>query len=450
MKPGVLKSYDHFTRDNARGRGTRMHDQALIWNTDDNLQITTLTARLRDLANVGNVNAPLHVSVLWGQHDPFDVAVVAHHWALDGESLSFDTAVGGTLYHFDLEPLHGVDGSICGVTGRAREISAHGRLDSDVLHQAEDVAGIGTWHEDLLGGAVTISNGLARLLGIAPDVTSLDIRSFDHPADRAQIVAAIVAQRDDRGYKCDHRIVCAGGRVRSVRERVRTIVDDGGIPVARIGTLTDISDLKEREAALADLVHYDALTGLPNRTLLEERLSAELQDAADRNLRTAALFIDLDDFKTINDTRGHAFGDRLLTCIGERLTRHVRESDVVARLSGDEFVIAIGGLNSDDAALDAARKILRSFEEPFALDRGSVAVGASIGVATSPTAGTTAAELIAAADREMYAIKRNGGRGVKLHRAICEERTPRVEENTSACHPLSSPARLLFATQQSA
>lgn len=426
-----------------------MHDQALIWNTDENLQVTTLTARLRDLANVGSITAPLHVSVLWGENDPFDVAVVAHYWALDGESLSFDTAVGGTLYHFDLDPLHAPDGSVCGVTGRAREIRAHGRIDRSLLREAEDVAGIGSWHEDLLGRTVTISDGLAQLLDISPDAAKLDIRSFDHPADRAQIAEALVSQRDERGYKCDHRIVCAGGRVRSVRERVRTIFDEHGIPVARVGTLTDISDLKEREAALVDLVHYDPVTGLPNRILLEERLEAMLRAQRPQS-RTAVLFLDLDDFKSINDTRGHTFGDRLLACIGERLSRHVRESDLVARLGGDEFVIVVGNLNTDDAALDAARKVMRSFEDPFWLGDHAVSVGASIGIATSPTAGTSAAELMSAADGEMYAIKRNGGRGVKLFRAQATARTPEAEEKNSACLPPSSAAQRPYATRQSA
>ena len=418
-----------------------MQSQALIWNTDVKLQVTTLTARLRNLANVGSISRPIHVSDLWGESDPFSVAVVAHHWALDGESLSFDTAIGERLYHFELEPLHDVDGNICGVAGRACEAQQEpASVRTDVLREAEHVAGIGTWHEDLRTGSVAISEGLATLLGIPADAKSLDIRSFDHPDDRATIAATIVAQSDGPGYRSDHRIVCAGGRIRSMRERVRTLFDDRGIPVARIGTLTDISDLKEREAELRDLVHYDALTGLPNRSLLEEHLSASLASAHRCGNRTAVLFIDLDDFKKINDTWGHAFGDQLLTCVGERLSRYIRSSDMVARLAGDEFVVVISDLHTDDAALDAARKIMRSFFDPFVLDSRTVSVSASIGVATCPTAGATAASLIDAADREMYVVKHNGGRGVKIA----------VGENSGVCPPHSSPVQPVFATQQSA
>jgi diguanylate cyclase (GGDEF)-like protein len=426
-----------------------MHDQALIWNTDDTLQVTTLTARLRNLAKIGSINQPLHVSGLWGEDDPFGVAVVAHHWALDGESLSFDTAIGETFYHFELEPLYNVSGKICGVAGRAIEAQPNGHVRSDVLREAEHVAGIGTWHEDLRTGMVTISEGLTTLLGIPNDSKSLDIRSFDHPDDRALIAATIIAQSDERGYRCDHRIVSAGSRIRSVRERVRTLTDERGVPISRIGTLTDISDLKEREAALTDLVHYDPLTGLPNRTLLEERLNASLAANRNSDRRTAVFFLDLDTFKVVNDTHGHQFGDRLLSCVGERLSRYVRASDMVARLSGDEFVIVIDDLYNDDAALDAARKIMRSFYDPFALDSKTVAVSASIGVATFPTAGSTASELIAAADREMYVVKHNGGRGVKLFQPS-RERTEVAEANTNACVPHSSQGQPHYVTQQSA
>lgn len=425
-----------------------MQDQALIWNTDDKLQVTTLTARLRDLAKIGSSVDPLHVSVLWGENNRFGVAVVAHQWALDGESLSFDTSVGGTQYHFELEPLCDLDGRVRGVSGRAIAVQAQTRVRHDVLREAEHVAGVGTWHEDLRTGEVTISSGLATLLGIAPDESSIDIRSFDHPDDRAHILAAIRAQ-DDRGYRCDHRIVCSGARVRSVRERVRTIIDERGFALARLGTLTDISDLKEREAKLCDLVHYDALTGLPNRALLEERLSASLVRNRKHDHRTAVLFIDLDNFKTINDTFGHHFGDQLLVHVGERLSRFVRGSDLVARLSGDEFVVVIDDLFTDDAALDAARKIMRSFDDPFSFDGRCISITASIGVATAPTAGSTASDLIAAADDEMYGIKRNGGSGVKLCRTT-QERTTACDEKTAACHASSSPDLPLYATQQSA
>ena len=423
-----------------------MHDQSLVWNTDRDLQVTSLTARLRGLAGIGGASV-LHVSELWGSDDPLNVATVAHHWALDGEHLSFEATVRGGTFRFELQPLHDMTGATIGVAGRAVETQHCSHLHSDALRHAERVSGMGTWHEDLRTGLVTISEGLAMLLGIDPRTQPFEIRMFDHEDERER-VAREISEQGREEYVCDHRVRCAASRVRTVRERVRTLVDDRGIAMARIGTLLDISDLKEREAELSELALYDTLTRLPNRASLEERLADALERCERDNRSCALLFADLDDFKAINDAHGHDFGDRVLASVAQRLNRHVRATDMVARLGGDEFVIVIEDLYSDEAALDAARKLLCSFDEPLVVDDRTVRVSASIGVATYPGAGTTPRELLQLADREMYTVKRNGGSGVKLARRQ-KESTVATAENPS-CRVLSSPDPLHFATLESA
>ncbi|MHB8148515.1 MAG: diguanylate cyclase domain-containing protein [Vulcanimicrobiaceae bacterium] len=411
-----------------------MHDQALVWNTDTHLQVTSLTARLRNLAGIGGSRARLSVSDLWGSDDPLGIAVVAHHWALDGESLAFEATIRDTSYQFELEPLHDTAGGVVGVVGRAvpsTEVAS--KLRSDVVIAAERSAGIGTWSEDLRTGGFTISEGLATLLSIDRKTSSLELRDFDHPDER-EATARSIAQmlRDENSYSHDHRILCEDGRIRTVRERVRTLYDDRGLAFARIGTLVDITEFKQREAELAELAHYDALTRLPNRTLLEERLIAAVARCERHDLRCAVLFIDLDDFKHVNDTYGHAAGDRMINRIGEHLTRYVRATDTVARLGGDEFVVLLEDLMSDEAALDAARKILRSFDHPFTINERPIAISASVGIATYPRCAHTPSELIDRADREMYTVKKNGGRGVKLADPIQKETAPIPAEN-AAC-----------------
>lgn len=423
-----------------------MHDQALVWNTDSQLQVTSLTARLRELAGVGS-GMPLHVSDLWGNADPLSVAVVAHHWALDGEELAFETEIRGSAFRFELQPLHDLAGATIGVAGRALELRASDGLHSDALRHAERFAGMGTWHCDLRTDLVTISDGLGSLLGIEPRPYAFNIRTFDHPDERERIARSIAEQESD-AYVCDHRVMCAGGRVRTVRERVRTIFDDRGLAIAQLGTLIDISDFKEREAELSELALHDALTRLPNRTSFEERLNAALTRCDRVGRRCAVLFADLDDFKAVNDAYGHDFGDRVLSSVAERLNRHVRSSDTVARLGGDEFVILIDELFSDEAALDAARKILRSLDEPFTVGNRSISVSASIGIATYPRCGASASELLAVADREMYAVKRNGGSGVKLA-ALREESAVHTDEKEK-CQVRFSPEPRHFATLESA
>lgn len=381
-----------------------MRNQALIWNTDTSLRVTSLTARLRGFAGIGERKTVLHVSDLWDGPDPFPI--LAHQWALAGETLAFEARVRGAHLAFEVEPLLDPQGAIAGVTGRAAEIADPGSSLAAAYPHAERAAGLGTWHEDLRTGRVAISEGLANLLSLPYETTQLSLRSFDQ-----------------------------GGRVRSVRERLRTMFDERGAAIARVGSLVDITDLKEREAELCELALHDALTRLPNRHALEERLRTSLARCERNGRRCAVFFIDLDDFKDINDAHGHAYGDRVLVAVADRLTRHVRASDTVARIGGDEFVVFIDDLYTDEAAADAARKMLHSLDDPLNIGEGTIRVRASIGVATYPGSCTSAPALLAAADREMYAVKRNGGNGIKL---------------ATAWQAHSSPARPLFENRESA
>ena len=415
-----------------------MYDQALVWNTDRYLQVTSLTARLRDLAGIGDVHeATLEVSDLWQVDHLLPIAIAAHQWALDGETLSFETTLrNGARFQCEVSPLHDLSGAIIGVTGRALEHASPGRISAGAIAHAERNAGMGTWSEDLRTGEVSVSEGLAELLG-TPVHMNLDIRAFDHPDDREQIARSLEEFEGAEGYCLDHRVLCMGARVRIVRERVRTIFDVRGVPVARVGTLHDITDLKAREAELEELALCDALTRLPNRVALEEQLIAAVSRCERNNRRVAVLFVDLDDFKAINDQFGHQIGDRVLESVADRLSRNVRASDTVARLGGDEFVVLIDDIMTPEAGLEAGRKILRSLDDPFIVDDYNFRMSASIGIAVYPEGGTTPQELLAMADREMYEVKRNGGSGVKI-------------ANGDSCPPPSSPARRRFAILESA
>ena len=391
-----------------------MHDQALIWNTNTNLEITSYTARLRELAGIGSVRGRIHVSDLWAEDLPYSIPVLAHRWALEGETVAFEAPAHGARYRFTLEPLFGPDGNIAGVSGCATLLGDGARLPESLYAHAERYAGVGVWHEDLRTGATTLSPGLIALLGLEPGCAHFDIRSFDHPEDRSQIERVLADPDANEGYTCDHRVCFGQSRVRAVRERVETLVDDRGIATGRIGTLVDITDLKEREAELADLALCDPLTRLANRALLLERLSTAVARTARYGTLSAVLFIDLDGFKQVNDTLGHRYGDLLLLQVAEHLQEHFRPTDTAARLGGDEFVVVVEDLYSEEAAVSAAQKLLHSLSRPFDLDGNEVSIGASIGVAVVPRCSQLPEELLAMADREMYEVKHSGGCGVKL------------------------------------
>jgi len=393
-----------------------MHDQALIWNTDSHLEITSFTARLRELAGIGDVQGRISVSDLWREDVPYGIAALAHRWALDGESVSFEAPAHGGTYRFDLQPLYAPGGTVIGVSGCATEVAAAqaGRLLPHVYAAAEHHAGLGVWHEDLRTGRTTISSGLASMLGIDPAAPSFAVREFDHPDDRAEIARALSVPEASERYTCDHRVRFGESRVRTVRERVETVFDERGMAIARIGTLVDVSDFAERIDELADLALCDPLTRLANRALLLERLAAAVARTARYGTLSAVLFVDLDGFKNVNDTLGHDAGDHLLKELAHYLQSHFRPTDTIARLGGDEFVVIVEDLYTEEAAISAAQKLSNGLTRAFHVGAHSVTIDASIGVAVVPRCSTVPEELLAIADREMYAVKRSGGGGVKL------------------------------------
>jgi diguanylate cyclase (GGDEF)-like protein/PAS domain S-box-containing protein len=175
-----------------------------------------------------------------------------------------------------------------------------------------------------------------------------------------------------------------------------------------INIFTDITDKKLSEEHIYRLAHYDILTGLPNRALLQQRLQQALQLAKRHRHKLAILFLDLDRFKLVNDTLGHAVGDQLLQQVGKQLTACVRKADTVSRLGGDEFVIILDDLASTDAAAQIATKVLETLSRPFNLHGHDVYVTASAGISLYPDDGEDANHLFKNADTAMYRAKEQG------------------------------------------
>jgi len=169
-----------------------------------------------------------------------------------------------------------------------------------------------------------------------------------------------------------------------------------------------ITRRKLYQAQLVSMAHYDALTGLPNRTLFFDRLNQSLHLAKRYERMCALLYVDLDGFKHINDTLGHDAGDELLVEAGERMGACCRSSDTVARLGGDEFAILLTEVSGVEGTQIFTEKVLAAFREPFSLKQGEGRVGASIGIGIFPTHGTTLDQLLKNADKAMYLSKRRG------------------------------------------
>jgi len=175
-----------------------------------------------------------------------------------------------------------------------------------------------------------------------------------------------------------------------------------------VGVFSDITEHKEQEQHLRHLALFDALTDLPNRAQLLQRLEHALQLGARQTSRLAVLFVDLDRFKEINDSMGHEAGDLLLREIAARLRAVVRQADTVARMGGDEFVLLLEELRGGDDAARLAEELLRAVARPMMLNEQEVAISASVGIGIYPEDGTSASDLMRNADAAMYEAKRNG------------------------------------------
>lgn len=187
-----------------------------------------------------------------------------------------------------------------------------------------------------------------------------------------------------------------------------TVQDQSRKPTHHVLVFSDISSLKDVQSRLEHLAHHDALTGLPNRLLLKAGLDQALKRAKRYQTTLALLYIDLDHFKTINDTLGHSSGDRLLSVIAERLNGFVREEDLVSRLGGDEFVVLLNNVGTPASAGTLAEKVLRLINEPIQFDKQALVSGASIGISFYPDDADSGENLTKNADTALYRAKEKG------------------------------------------
>ncbi len=234
---------------------------------------------------------------------------------------------------------------------------------------------------------------LAQMMDWSYAVGSTTILPRDEFLDRR------VMLRHDRA-PLHSLVTLADGRIIAIQEQP---MPDGGF----VATHEDITERRQAEERIAYLARHDALTGLPNRSLLMERISQAL-DNAGRGAGFAVLFLDLDRFKSVNDTLGHAAGDELLRAVTARLLATARRGDTVARLGGDEFVILQLGLTAQDSPAELAERIIIRLSEPYLVGTTDVMVGVSIGIDVAASDRIAAGDLLKNADMALYAAKQAG------------------------------------------
>jgi diguanylate cyclase (GGDEF)-like protein/PAS domain S-box-containing protein len=235
-----------------------------------------------------------------------------------------------------------------------------------------------------------------------------------YPEDRETVrEKAIESLKGGCSVPCEYRCVRKDGEVIWVLEKVTSAEYKG--KQATLGSFMDITERKQLEQRLAEMATHDPLTGLPNRLLLSDRLAVGLAQAQRNNTRLAVMMLDLDRFKTVNDTFGHNVGDELLKTAGELLMSIVRKSDTVARMGGDEFVVLLPQIAKMEDAIRVSQKILSAFRKPFELDAYQIRITTSIGIAIYPEDGEDVETLYKNADTAMYWAKEQGRDNYELY-----------------------------------
>jgi diguanylate cyclase (GGDEF)-like protein/PAS domain S-box-containing protein len=292
--------------------------------------------------------------------------------------------------------------------------------------------------QDVVTGRILLANQQAERLFKSRSSSLVNYRPGEHlPPATAQYLEQQFGSVDTRsGVQMSETLVETAAGLRTLRSRVLLNRSTDAQPSYVLFVAEDVTDELAAQAQIHHMAHHDTLTGLPNRVLFNERLSQALEQDREQGRMTAALCLDLDNFKNINDALGHAFGDKLLRALGKRLRRQLRDEDTLARLGGDEFAIVLPGVERSESALATARRLIDAITQPFMLDGHSFSVGVSIGIAIAPQDHDTAEHLLGFADMALYEAKRNGRNRYEcfrdeLNEAACKRRAIEIDLRTA-------------------
>jgi len=280
------------------------------------------------------------------------------------------------------------------------------------------------WDWNLEDDTLWASDSIEPVFGYTTVDFSGPIRAWSdhiHPDERERVVSHIRSAIDSgqSEWMDEYRFLRKDGSVAIVLDRGYIIRDAGARPTRMIGAMVDLTEHRQNERRIRYLAYYDALTQLPNRQLLLERLQRALDNGARHRCTNALLFIDLDNFKSLNDTLGHAVGDQLLNQVAHRLSGCVSHHDTVARFGGDEFVVLLEGLSADTEEASAqagtvGERMLMTLRQPYQLGQYRHHGTASVGIVLFSDAKDDTGELLKRADMAMYEAKGSGRNTLRL------------------------------------
>lgn len=301
-------------------------------------------------------------------------------------------------------------------------------LSEERWKHALEGAGDAVWDWNPQTGEFHHSRNFAQMLGYAEGELGQHAESLFkiiHPDDEIRVRGELQEyfQQGAGHYASEMRLLCKEGHWKWLLFRGRlTQRVEAKNPSLMVGTLSDISQLKQHEKQLEHIAHYDALTGVPNRVLLSDRLQQALAHTKRGGTILAVCYLDLDSFKTINDTLGHEAGDKVLVVVTHRIKDTIRADDTVARLGGDEFAVLLMGLCAPDECEASLSRLLEAIIQPIEIKGRLFEVSASIGVTFYPDDNHDSDTLLRHADQAMYSAKQSGKNRYHIYDAANDQR----------------------------
>jgi diguanylate cyclase (GGDEF)-like protein/PAS domain S-box-containing protein len=291
------------------------------------------------------------------------------------------------------------------------------------LAKAQQMARLGHWDWDVRGDRWYFSESANEILGLVQGnrpANRDDLLKLVHPDDRDQVKQCFgAALRGEEKYRTEYRLTPPEGPPRVISEQAEVQFDTQAQPEFVEGTLQDVTERRQAEERIRYLAYFDGLTGLPNRQMFTEQVARSLRQAQRTKRPHALLFLDLDNFKSINDTLGHSVGDKVVQQVAQRLSLCVRSGDLVCRpveehkvavfrFGGDEFALLLFDLQREHDAAVVAQRIKKALEQPFQVGSYELFATASLGIALYPSDGEDVETLLRNADSAMYQAKQKG------------------------------------------
>ena len=297
------------------------------------------------------------------------------------------------------------------------------------LAKTQELAKLGNWQIDIATGEFSCSSKARRMLGIEKNLSFSAFLSPIVASERDLIEEKIKrAVASKSNFIANYPVILPGGTQKHILNQGEIMFSEDGTPELMLGVIQDVTQLKQAEEEIRMLAFYDGLTGLANRALFMDRLQQTITGANRTHQKFALLFLDLDQFKLVNDTLGHHIGDLLLKQVATRLKNNIRGSDsasllkldpaesIIARLGGDEFTVLLTNVKGPESVAKVATRLTREIAGSYQLEGHDVSMTTSIGISIFPDDGTEESVLLQKADAAMYHAKKSGRNGFQFYK----------------------------------